>query len=100
MDRREKSREEWEKEFRDDQYNINPADGSRVGHIMAKRSSAPGPVPDFAHLLRGILGGVLIALAVQILSSNTPHKIWLGLTALTAGCCLGATASRWKRKIE
>jgi uncharacterized membrane protein YccC len=100
MGRRERSREEWEREFREDQYNITPAGGSRVGHIMAKRSSTPAPVPDFAHLARGVLSGVLIALAVQILASNTSHKIWLGLTVLAAGCCLGATSFRWKRKSD
>lgn len=98
MDQREKSREKWEREFIQDQYNILPADGSRVGHIMAKRSSTPAPIPDFAHFVRGLVSGAIIAIAVTILSSNSPHKVSLGLTALTAGCCLGATAFRWSRK--
>ncbi len=85
MDRREKSREEWERELLEDQYNILPADGSRVGHIMAKRSTSPAPIPDSAHLIRGLIGGVLLALGVAILSANISHKLWLGLASLIAG---------------
>jgi hypothetical protein len=98
VDHREKSREEWEREFREDQYNIIPADGSRIGHIMAKRSSSPAPIPDFSHLIRGLVSGLLIAVAIATLSSNTPHKIWLSLALLTAGICLGITAFRLKQK--
>jgi len=100
MDRREKSREEWEREFREDQYNIVPADGSRVGHIMAKRSSTPAPIPDFAHLIRGLLSGALLATAVAVLSSDTPHRVTIGSATLIAGCCLGITAFRLKRKSD
>jgi hypothetical protein len=98
MDHREKSREEWERELRDDQYNIVPADGSRVGHIMAKRSATPAPIPDSAHLFRGLVSGVLLAAAVAILSSDVPYKVWLGMAALIAGCALGIAAFRWKQK--
>ena len=98
MDQREKSREEWEREFREDQYNITPADGSLIGHIMAKRSTSHGPIPDASHLIRGLFGGVVIAVAVGIFSSNTRYKIWIGLAALIAGCCLGITAFRLEQK--
>ena len=100
MDQREKSREEWEREFREDQLNIIPADGSRAGHIMAKRSATPAPIPDLAHLVRGLISGALLAIAVAVLSSNTPHNVTLGAATLIAGCCLGITAFRWKRKSD
>ena len=98
VDKREKSREEWERQFREDQYNIIPADGSQVGHIMAKRSSTPAPIPDFAHLIRSFLSVALLAIGTAILWSNNPHKVWLGLSALTAGFYLGITAFRRPRK--
>jgi hypothetical protein len=100
MDQREKSREEWEREFREDQYNIIPADGSRVGHIMAKRSSTPAPIPDVAHLLRLLLSGILlIAGFVVLFSSDTPHRAVLGVASLIASLSLGVTAFRWPRKL-
>jgi len=100
MDQREKSREEWEREFREDQYTIVPADGSRVGHIMAKRSTSPGPIPDAVHLIRGLLGGMLLATAVAILSSGIPYKVGLGVAILLAGSCLLISAFRRKHKTD
>jgi hypothetical protein len=98
MDRREKSREKWEQEFRDDQYNILPADGSRVGHIMAKRSSTPAPIPDLAHLIQALLAGALVISASAILLSSAPHKVWLGLAVLITGFYFGYKAFLPKNK--
>jgi hypothetical protein len=95
MDKREKSREAWERELREDQYNIVPADGSRVGHIMAKRSTSPAPIRDFAHLLGFLVSVVLLGVGLQILYSGIPA---LGLATLIAGCGLGVATLRWKRK--
>lgn len=100
MDRREKSREQWQRELAEDQHNVVPADGSRVGHILAKRSSQPAPIADLAHLARALMGGVLVAIAISILSSNIAHKGWLALAVFVIGCCIGATGFRWRPKIE
>jgi len=97
LDRREKSREEWEREFTEDQYNILPADGSRVGHIMAKRSTSPAPIRDASHLIALLVSGLLLGFCVVIFQGDNPHKIALGLAALIAGCCLGLATFRWKR---
>ena len=98
MDRRKQSREEWEQELIEDQYNVTPADGSRVGHILAKKSSSPGPIPDAAHLIRGILGGAFLATAVGIFSSNISHRAWFGIVTLAAGICLLVSSVRWNSK--
>jgi len=99
MDRKEKSREKWEREFIEDQYNMIPADGSQVGHIMAKRSPTTAPIPDLAHLVRLLLSGILLVTGfVLLFFSGIPHKAALGVTALTASCFLGVTAFRWPRK--
>jgi hypothetical protein len=99
MNEREKSREEWEREFTDVQRGVTPGEWLRADQIMARKLSAsPAPIPDFAHLVRAVLSGVLLALAIAIFSSNIPHKMWFGLAALVAGCCLGTTAFQRKRK--
>jgi hypothetical protein len=97
-DRRERSREDWERELREDQCNILPADGSRVGHIMAKRSASPAPIKSFSQLIGFIVSAVLLGVALEIFNADISHKMALGSAALIAGCCLGAAAFRWKRK--
>ena len=98
MDERDKSREKWEREFIEDQYNILPADGSRVGHIMAKRSTSPAPIQDFAHLIGFLFSAMLLVVAVVIFSADIPYKAALGSATLVAACCLGVATFRWKRK--
>ncbi len=99
MGHKEELREKWQREFIEDQYNIIPADGSRVGHIMAKRSPTTAPIPDLAHLVRLLLSGVLLVIGfVLLFSSDIPHKATLGVAALAASCFLGVTAFRWPRK--
>jgi hypothetical protein len=98
MNKREKSRAQWESEFSEDQYNIIPADGSRVGHIMAKRSTTPAPIPDFAHLLRYLLSGVFLVGAFLVFSSELPHKITIGSATLAASLYFFLTAFRLTSK--
>ncbi len=98
MDKKEKSRQEWEREFRDDQYNILPADGSRVGHIMAKRSTSPAPIKNFRQLIGFIVSAVLLGIALEIFNADISHKMALGSAVLLAGGCLGVAAFRWKQK--
>jgi hypothetical protein len=97
MDKREKSREEWERELIEDQYNILPADGSRVGHIMAKRSTSPAPIQDFAHLIGFLVSAILLGIGLEVFFADIAHKVALGSAALIAGCCLGVATFRWKR---
>jgi hypothetical protein len=89
MDERERSREQWERELREDQYNILPADGSRVGHIMAKRSASPAPIRDFTHLIGFLVSAVLLGIGREIFYADIPQKVPLGLAFLIAGCGLG-----------
>src|SRR5712692_2444764 len=98
MDQREKSREEWEREFIDDQHNIIPADGLRVGHIMAKRSTSPAPIRDFASLIGFLVSAVLLGVGVEVFHADIPHKMVLGATVLIAGCGLCAAALLRNRK--
>jgi hypothetical protein len=98
MDKREKSRAQWESDFREDQYNIIPADGSRVGHIIAKRSASPAPIPDFAHLVRYLLSGVFLVGACLVYSSELPHKVAIGSAILIASCGFGGSAFKLNSK--
>jgi hypothetical protein len=66
------SREEWEQGLREMQQSITPAQGLRAAHQVAKRSSG-APIPDFAHLVRLVLGGALLALGIVALSSRIPY---------------------------
>jgi len=93
----EESREEWEEGLREMQQSITPAQGLRAAHQVAKRSCG-APIPDFARLVRLVLGGVLLSLGIAAFSSRIPYRAALGATALIAGFCLGFTAFRWKRK--
>jgi hypothetical protein len=99
MPSQEESRKEWEKEIVDVQHSLTFPEELRSVQIIAKKlSSTPAPIPDFAHLMRGILGGVLLPAAFAIFWSDTPHKIWFGVGTLAAACYLGITAFRLKQK--
>jgi hypothetical protein len=99
MDNREQSRQEWEQELRDVQRNVTPGDDLRSAQIIAKNLSAsPAPIPDFPHLVRLLLSGVLLVIGFAAFSSDIPHKFALGVAALAASCCLGLAAFRWPRK--
>jgi hypothetical protein len=97
MTNQEESREEWEQGLREVQQNITPAQGLRAAHHVAKRNSS-APIPDFAHLARLVLGGALLALEITAFSSRIPHSTAVGASTLIAGCYVGFTAFRWKRK--
>jgi hypothetical protein len=101
VDDQEQSREEWEKEFVDVQRHFTFADGLRSSQIVAKKLSAtPAPIPDFAHLIRLLLGGILLAVGFIAFSADIPHNTALGVAILAVACCLSATAFRWTRKRE
>ena len=97
----EESREDWEKEFIDVQRHYTFADGLRSSQIIAKKLSAtPAPIPDFAHLVRLLLGGVFLACGFFLFSSDIQHKTLLGLAALASSCCFGVSAFRHPHKHE
>ncbi len=95
----EESREEWEKEVIDVQHSVSFPEAMRSTQIIAKKLSAsPAPIPDFAHLVRLLLSGILLVIGFVAFSANVPHNTALGVAALAAACCLGATAFRWTSK--
>jgi len=99
MDDREESRQEWEKEIREIQQGVMPAQGLRRAQIIAKRASAsPAPIPDFAHFVRFLLSAALLVIGFLVFSSDIPHKTTLGAAVLVAGGCLAVAAVRWPRK--
>jgi len=99
MDEREESREEWEREFREVQYSVTPADGLRAGQIIAKKLSvSPAPIKDSRHFIRFLLSAVLLGIGLAIFYTDIPYKVALGLATLIAGCGLGFATFRWKRK--
>jgi hypothetical protein len=101
VDGQEQSREEWEKEFIDVQRHYTFADGLRSSQIVARKLSAtPAPISDFAHLVRLLLSGILLAIGFVAFSGDIPYNTALGIAILIAGCCLGATAFRWTSKRE
>ncbi len=99
MPSQEEFRKDWKKEIIDVQHSLTFPEELRSAQIIAKKLSfTPAPIPDFPHLIRGILGGVLLATAFGLFWSDTPHKIWLGMGTLAAACYLGITAFRLKQK--
>jgi Na+/H+ antiporter NhaD/arsenite permease-like protein len=93
------SREEWEKEIIDVQYSVTFPEELRSAQIIAKKLSAsPAPISDFAHLVRLLLCGILLVIGFVAFSTDVPHNRALGIAALAAACCLGATAFRWTSK--
>lgn len=99
MHNREESREEWESEFREVQSNVTPGDELRSAQIIAKKLSiSPAPIPDFSHLVRLLLSGVLLVVGFIAFSANIPHNTALGVAVLAAACFLGVSAFRWPRK--
>jgi len=97
MDKREQSRQEWENEIREVQGNITPDGEFRAAHYIAKRSSS-GPIPDLAHLIRLLLGGVVLVLGFNVFSSGIPYSAAIGVAVAAAGCYLGFTGFRRNRK--
>ena len=99
VDDREQSRKEWEKEIVDLQRGVTFDAGLRRAQIITRKLSAiPAPIPDFAHLVRLLLSGILLVIGFVVFSSDIRHKVALGVAALAASCCLGVAAFRWPRK--
>ncbi len=99
MPDREDSREEWEKEIVDVQHSVTFPEELRSAQIIAKKLSAsPAPIQDFSHLVRLFISGILLVVGFVVFSSDSPHKIALGVAALAGSCCLGAAAFRSPRK--
>jgi len=99
MDKRKKSREEWEREFREVQQGVTPGEWLRADQIVAQKlSDSPAPIRDASHLIALLVSAVLLVVGVVIFQGDNPHKLELGLTAPIAGCCLGIAAFRGKRK--
>jgi len=97
MDKREQSREQWEQEIREMQQNITPAEAPWAAHYIAKKSSA-APIPDLAHLVRLVLGGILLALGINTFSFHIPHGTIFALVVVAIGGCLGFTGFHWNHK--
>jgi hypothetical protein len=99
MPDREQSRGEWEQEIEDVQRGVTFPEELRQAQIISKRASAtPAPIPDFAHLLRFLLSGVLLGIGFLVFSLDIPHNKLLGVAILIVGCCLGVAAFRFTRK--
>jgi hypothetical protein len=75
-----------------------PLTGPRVGHIMAKRSNTPAPIPDFTHFVRYLLSGVLLAGSGLVFLSELPHKIVISSAILIASGCIGVSAFKLNSK--
>jgi len=89
----EKSRQQWEQELRYLQQNVTPEQGLRNAPLIAKRIAGTG-ISDFAHLMRFVAGGALLALGIATFSFRVPYNSVLAVVALLCGCYLGATAFR------
>jgi len=99
MDRQEKSRQEWEREFSEVQHNITPAEGLRAGQIIARRAAGTSAhIPDLPHFVSFLLSGVFLGVGLVVFCSDIPHKIAVGIGALFVGCWLATAALRSKRK--
>jgi len=93
----EKSRQEWEQELRYLQQNITPEQELRNAPLIAKRIAGTG-ISDFAHLMRFVAGGALLALGIAAFSFHIPYNSVFAVVALLSGCHLGAAAFRRKPK--
>ena len=86
-------REEWEKEIVDVQHSVTFPEELRSAQIIAKKLSAsPAPIQDFSHLVGLFISGILLVVGFVVFSSDSPHKIVLGVAALAGSCCWGAVA--------
>jgi hypothetical protein len=94
----EESREGWEKEIIDVQRSVTFPEGLRRAQIIAKKlSTSPAPISDFSLLVRFLLSGILLVIGFAAFSADVPHNTTLGVAALAAACCLGASAFPWPR---
>ena len=99
MQNLEKSRQQWEQELRDLQQNITPEQELRNAPLIAKRITGTG-ISDFAHLVRFVLGGALLALGIAAFSLRVSYNSAFAVAALLSGCYLGFSAFRRNRNIK
>jgi len=104
MDKKEESRRQWEQDLQDLQGNITPERGMRGAQIIAKKAAAFITISDFAHLLRFLFGGILIAIGLAALNSRFHHSIILAAVAVAAGLflalsCLRSAGSKKSRSL-
>jgi hypothetical protein len=93
----EQSRQDWEQELREIQQSVTPEQGLRAAHLISKRSSG-ALISDFAHLLRFLLGALLLTLGIVTFNFSIPHNLPVGLSALIVGCYLAFSALHQHRK--
>lgn len=89
MDRREKSREQWEQEIVARQQNIIPADFPEGVHYARVDG-----LPKIVSHARFWIGIVLTALGLEALRSTIP--IALTVAIIAGGVCLAVSAMRWR----
>ena len=97
MRNQEHSRQEWEQELREIQRSVTPEQGLRAAHLISKRSSG-ALISDFAHLVRFLLGALLLALGIVAFNSSIPDNLALSLSALIVGCYLAYSGLSQNRK--
>ncbi len=97
MRNEEHSPQEWEKELRAIQQSVAPEQGLRAAQLISQRRSG-APISDFAHLVRFLLGALLLAVGIAAFDFSIPHNLVLGLSALVVGCYLAYSALRRNRK--
>ena len=77
MERRKQSRRQWEQELRGLQEwerNLDPVQFSRsFRHVARKGIDGPPSVPDAAHLIRLVLGGMLLPFSM---TAFVPHGVF------------------------
>jgi hypothetical protein len=91
IDKREKSRQQWEDEIRARQQNVTPADYPEGMHY-ARFDGIPRIVSQW----RFWLGIVVMAVGISIFRSGI--SVAAVVAGIVAGLCLAVTAMRWNNK--
>lgn len=98
MRNEEQSPQEWEQELREMQQSVTPEQGLRAAQLISQRMPGAAPISDFAHLVRFLLGALLLALGIAAFNLSIPHNLALGLATLVVGFYLAYSALRQNRK--
>ena len=98
MRNEEHSPQEWEQELREIQQSVTPEQGLRAAQLISQRRTGAAPISDFAHLVRFLLGALLLAVGIAAFNFSIPHNLAFGLSALVVGCYLAYSALRQSRK--
>jgi hypothetical protein len=92
--KRERSRQRWEREVRARQQNVTPADYPEGLHYARVDG-----LPKIVSQGRFWFGIVLIALGVSVFRSTIPASVAVaGVAGIAAGLCLTITAMRLNNK--